>query len=226
MEISVETGDSQLLRFCFENGFSPTKLDSMQLTYCRVRSNPSPAWLDVLFDFDFRQWRTNPRQLSYYQTWNDVLRMGPDCACWWIEHGGHTRDCRGLFEAPQEEPWPGAATFRVLLDNFGIDWFRDSGTLQLAVKNHDLETVKMLLEAGADVNEDVADWNTDIREHRGAPLPALKEAIYAKSDVMIRYLAEHGAKLQRSCIEDPYNTMPEEFRPFRSLVVELGGVNE
>ncbi|KAI4950666.1 hypothetical protein J4E91_004551 [Alternaria rosae] len=224
--ISSERGDTQLLRFCFEIGFSPDYFDSIYFLGWRSRSDPSMEWLDVLFDLDFCKWRTNPQQLNRYPTWSDMVRMGPDATRWWIDHGGSVNRCRGLFWSCHKEPWPGAATFRVLLNHFGIDWFRDSGTLQLAVENHDLETVKILLEAGADVNEDVTDWNTDIREHRAAPLPALATAMYAKSDVMIRYLAEHGAKLRRYYVEDPYKNMPEEFKPFRSLVVELGAVEE
>jgi ankyrin repeat protein len=115
-----------------------------------------------------------------------------------------------------------------LLDQFGVDWFNDSGMLQLAVKNHDMETVKMLVEAGADINELVTDWQTDIREHRAAPLSALHEAMYGKSEKMIRYLAEHGAKLtlRDLHIPDTYNVLRKEFRPFADLIVELGAVQE
>jgi hypothetical protein len=112
------------------------------------------------------------------------------------------------------------------LDQFGIEWFKDSGTLQLAVRNHDMETVKMLLEAGADIDEEVNDWKMDIREQRAAPLPALKEAIYAKSETTIRYLVENGARLSPRYVADPYNNMPEEFKPFKDLVVELGAVRK
>jgi hypothetical protein len=44
--------------------------------------------------------------LNQYQTWTYVLRMGPECARWWIERGGRRRTCRGLFESPQKQPWP------------------------------------------------------------------------------------------------------------------------
>jgi hypothetical protein len=81
----------------------------------------------------------------------------------------------------------------------------------------------MLLDAGADINEDVTDWR-DYRENRAAPLSALHEAVYGKSEEMIRYLIDHGARLSRKDIEDPYNTTPKEFKVFENLVVELGGV--
>jgi hypothetical protein len=152
--------------------------------------------------------------------------MGVDCVRWLIEHGGRTPRARGLFDQGFYRGWPGAPTLRILLDQFGIDWFKNSGALQLAVTNHDFETVKMFVEAGADVNEDVADWQMDIREHRAAPLPALKEAVYAKSETMIRYLVEHGAKVPLEFITDPYNTTPKEYKPFKCLVAELGAVRE
>lgn len=227
MRISTAAGDPQLLRVCFENSFLGTGfLDSEHLLKSRIRNNPSTAWLDVLFDFDFRQWRTNPRQLCEWRTWHHLLYMGADCTRWWIEHGGHAPRARGLFE--HATGWPGAPTVRVLLDHFGVDWFNDSGTLQLAVKNNDFETVKMLVEARADVDEVVTDWQMDIREYRAAPLSALYEALFAKSEKMIQYLAEHGAKLTREelYIPDPYNSLPREYRVFTDLVVELGAVKE
>jgi hypothetical protein len=152
--------------------------------------------------------------------------MGADCTRWWIEHGGRAPQTLGLLDSAPR--WLGAPTVRVLLDQFGVEWFNDSGTLQLAVKNHDFETVKMLVEAGADVNEFPSDWLRDIREHRTAPLSALSMAMYAKSEMMIRYLVEHGAKLtlKQLSIPDPYNTLPKQFRPFADLVVELGAVKE
>jgi hypothetical protein len=231
MRISTAAGDPELLRVCFENGFLGTgyrdwDVDSEHLLHSRIRNNPSTAWLDVLFDFDFRQWRTNPEKLCNWRTWSCLLYMGVDCTRWWIEHGGHTPRARGIFE--HATGWPGAPTMRVLLDQFGVDWFTDSGTLQLAVEKHDFETVKMLVDAGADVNEFPTDWQTDIREHRAAPLSAMQEAIYAKSEKMIRYLVEHGAKLTRKDlhIPDPYNVSRKELRPFRDLVVELGAVKD
>jgi hypothetical protein len=227
IEISTAEGDPQLLRVCFDNGFLGTDWSVAEhLLRSRIRNNPSTAWLDVLFEFDFRQWRTNPQQLCEWRSWHHLLYMGADCIHWWIDHGGRTPRARGVFE--HATGWLGAPTVRILLDQFGVDWFNDSGTLQLAVRNHDLDTVKMLVEAGADVNEFVTDWQMDIREYRAAPLSALHEAVFAKSEKMVRYLAEHGAKLTRKdlCIPDPYNNLPKEYRAFADLVVELGAVKE
>jgi hypothetical protein len=227
MRISTAEGNPELLRICYENGYLGTGyFDSEHLLTSRVRNNPSTEWLDVLFEFDFRQWRTNPEQLCKQRTWFQLLFMGADCTRWWIEHGGRASRARGLFH--NDPGWPGAQTIRVLLDQFGVDWFTDSGTLQLAVEHYDFETVKMLVETGADVNEVPTDWQRDIRERRAAPLSALKMAMYAKSEKMIRYLVEHGAKLPHGslCISDPYNTLPEECKVFRDLIVELGAVEQ
>jgi hypothetical protein len=228
VRIAGGEGDSQLLRFCYENGDLATAYpDPDYLLFARVRNQPSVAWLDVLFEFDYRQWRTNPQQLSNQRTWYHVLMMGADCARWWIEHGGRPAKCRGLFERTgNDRRYPEAKTVRVLLDHFGVEWFNDSGALQLAVENHDFETVKMLVEAGADVNEFPTDWNYDVREHRAAPLEALNMAMYAKSDKIIRYLVEHGARLSCEDVSDPYNTLPEEYKPYRNLIVELGAVED
>jgi hypothetical protein len=230
VRIAGGEGDSQLLRVCYENGhLAKGYPDPEYLLFSRVGNQPSTAWLDVLFEFDYRQWRTNPQQLSDERTWYHVLMMGADCARWWIEHGGRPARCRGLFKrSSNARRYPEAKTVRVLLDEFGIEWFKDSGALQLAVENHDFETVKMLVEAGADVNELPTDWLNDVREHRAAPLQALHVALFAKSEKMIRYLAEHGAKLTLKdlWIPDPYNVLPEEYKVFRDLIVELGAVKE
>jgi hypothetical protein len=227
MRIATEGGNAQLLRVCYENGFPGTHwLDCEYLLDSRTPHNPSTAWLDVLFDFDFRQWRTDPQQLCQWQSWRHLLYMGADCTRWWIAHGGHTPRARGLFE--YATGWPGAPTIRVLLDQFGVDWFTNSGTLQLAVQNLDMETVKMLVEAGADVDEYVEDWQMDERERRAAPLSALQMAAFAKSEEMVRYLVERGAKLtlKQLHIPDTYNTLPKEYRPFMDLVFELGAVKK
>jgi hypothetical protein len=99
VRISKASSDSLLLRLCFENGFSGTGyLDSERLLSSRRGNNPTTAWLDVLFDFDFRQWRTNPQQLSEWRSWRHIIFMGADCVRWWIEHGGRTLRARGIFE--------------------------------------------------------------------------------------------------------------------------------
>lgn len=224
VEISKETGDARLLRLCLGMGYRPTGYnESNGILDCRTEKTPTPEWLNVLYDFDFRQWCSNREQLNKYETWYYILNMGPECTRWWIDHGGRTPSARGLFSGYQPS-WPGAPTFRVLLDHFGINWFINSGTLQLATKKQDFETVKMLVEAGANVNEDVEDWNYDVRENRAAPLPALHMAVYGKSEKMIRYLVDRGARMPRKDIEDPYNLTPKEFKPFEQLVVDLGAV--
>lgn len=227
MEIARTTSNPDLLRICFENGFLATDwLDCQNLLGNRVISNPSTAWLDVLFDFDFMRWRTDPQQLSGLYQWWCIVDMGPDCTRWWIEHGGHVTRARGLLEFKKTVPDPG--TMQILLDRFGIDWFKDSGILQTAAKDDEMESVKMLVDAGADINEYPTDWQSDIREHRAAPLSALQEAMYAKSERMIRYLVEHGATmtLKQLLIPDTFNTLPKEVRDYRDLIVELGGIRE
>ena len=230
LEIANQNGDPELLRICFEIGHPDTIcLDDGYLVGCRYNNNPSTAWLDVLYEFDFQHWRTNPRQLGEWRTWREILFQGPECTRWWIRHGGSTPKLRGLFEyytAPNLKRWPGAASIRILLDHFGIEWFKDSGTLQFAVENHDFAAVKMLVEAGADVNEEVTDWHYDVREYRQAPLPALHQAVYAKSEEMIVYLAAHGAKVRREWTEDKYNTTPEQFKVYKKLVADLGAVKD
>lgn len=225
VEISRETGDAKLLQLCFEMGYVPNGLnESNQILSCRTRTTPSIEWLDVLYEFNFRQWRTDRSQLNQWETWYYVLNMGPDCVRWWINHGGSTSSARDLFWK-HEPGWPGPDSFRILLDHFGLDWFNNSGTLQLAAKKQDFATVSMLVEAGANVNEDVEDWTFDIRENRRAPLPALYMAMFAKSENMIRYLIGHGAKLPRKEINDPYDRTPQDVKVFKDLIIELDGID-
>jgi hypothetical protein len=225
VQIALIEGNAQLLRLCYEEGYLPTDyFDLLHLLSRRCDHNPSTAWLDVLYEHDYRQWRTDPQQLGQTHTWRYISWMGPDCIRWWLNHGGHVSKAQGLFEFAGRGRWPGHASIRVLLDHFGIEWFENSGTLQFAVQARDLDTVRMMVEAGADVNERVEDWQTDIREHPLGPLPALQTALYAKSEEALRYLVEHGATVPRKDIEHSY--MPSEFVPFRDLIVKLGGVDE
>ena len=129
-EISKETGDSRLLRLCLGMGHRLTGYnESNRILDCRTEKTPTTEWLDVLYDFDFRQRRTNREQLNKYETWYYIFNMGPECTRWWIDHGGRTPSARGLFSSYQQPGWPGAPTFRVLLEQFGIKWFINSGTL-------------------------------------------------------------------------------------------------
>lgn len=216
-------GTPELLRLCLEMGPLPSRYThSDWLLSQRVDNNPTREWLEVLFDFDFREWRTEPQQLNKWETWRHILKMNAECTRWWIDHGGYTSSARGLFF--EDHGWPGPATFHLLLKKFGVEWFADSGTLQLAVSRLDFETVKMLVEAGADVNERVTDWQRDIREGRAAPLSALHKAVYAKSEEMIRYLAGRGAKLPRKFVYDEHNPRRFELKPYLDLVIELGAL--
>lgn len=221
------TGNPQILRICFQN--DPGGVihdDDVSLMYDRVDKNPNTEWLDVLYDFDYRHWRTDPRSLCEQTSWFHLLFMGADCARWWIEHGGSAARARGIFDYAARWPWLGAGPTRVVLDQFGIDWFTDSGWLQLAAKNNDFESIKMLVEVGADVNEKPTAWNRDVREYSTTPLSALHEAVYAKSAELIWYLVEHGATLEQEYIDDKWNTRPKEYKPFVDMVVELGAVRE
>lgn len=50
--------------------------------------------------------------------------------------------------------------------------------------------------------------------------------MYAKSDEMLRFLAEHGEKLERGPIPRCFNSALKDSRPFTDLVAELGAVKE
>ena len=60
--------------------------------------------------------------------------------------------------------------------------------LYYAIRQHNLENVKKLIEAGADVNDPV------IHHHGGLERPIL-EAVYREDLEIVRYLLEHGAEI-------------------------------
>ncbi|KAF2756599.1 hypothetical protein EJ05DRAFT_512233 [Pseudovirgaria hyperparasitica] len=220
--VSTQEGFPKLFNVCLEKGFQPTEYIDQLSIMRSARRKHSLEWLEVLFNADFRNWKTNRENLCQWNTWSEIFRMGPECVRWWIDRGCRTKSARGLFE--HDSTWPGVATFSVLLEEFGIDWFKDSGTLQIAARNKDLGTVALLLNAGADVNEEVTDWSRDVREHRAAPLTALHEALYARSEETVRYLVEHGARLPRKYVADPYNLVPKDVKVLMGLVESLGAI--
>jgi hypothetical protein len=97
----------------------------------------------------------------------------------------------------------------------------DSRTLQLAAGDHDLETMKMLLEPGAGINENLTDWQTDVRECLVAPLSTLYMVVFAKPDEMICCLVEHGVRLPHEDITDPHNSLPKGYRVFMNTMTKL-----
>lgn len=113
---------------------------------------------------------------------------------------------------------------RILLDKLGIEWFKNSGALQLAVRERDYDTAKLLVESGADVNE-VLDWPADYREGDYTPSEALLGAIFKKNEEMVRWLVARGAKLQRKHIEDSY-FFQGEYKEFGDLIKALDAVGE
>jgi hypothetical protein len=99
---------------------------------------------------------------------------------------------------------PCPASTRLLLDDYGITWFEDSGWLQRAVHKANLASVKVLVEDGTDINETRSPWMECMRGGCASPLCALVESMYCDDSdkEMMSYLLEHGARLRYDEVRD------------------------
>ncbi|KAF2754842.1 hypothetical protein EJ05DRAFT_488981 [Pseudovirgaria hyperparasitica] len=193
---AAREGNFDLFSYCIDHG-ADISAGTRILNYIHPSTNDT-RWLDLLHDLDFMQWKTKPKNLSYSRSYWPILQMGPECIRWWLHHGGTQH--RARYSVEHAQYLPPAPAIRVFLEHFGLAWFRDSGFLQFACQKGDMESVVLLVEAGADVNEDVTPLGDDLREGPVYVGRALDMALIGGHDALFRYLLQRGARVRRSCV--------------------------
>lgn len=217
--VAALVGSDSLLSFCLHHG--ATIKHEPEFLAVMKSSKPGNATLDLLLEFDFEEWKTKGLSTSMYL----ALSWGPGATRWFLGHGAKN-SARDLV---YYWPIPSSDVVKVLLDHYGIDWFKGSCFLQFAAKKPDIQIVKMLAKAGADVNENPTPFG-DPREGY-EPYCALIEAMVAdayktQQDDTVRFLVDHGARLTRQDLKRYFFRPSPAMEKMIQVVESMGGIVE
>jgi ankyrin repeat protein len=156
----------------------------------------------------------NAKEKNFGQTALMWAAGHPDATRLLIEHGADVHAVSKVWEITATIYTPTTST----IGKTGIPWNNDGtwtnqqggqNPLMFAVQHHDLESVRMLLDAGVDVNSAAADGTTPLLASlykwdplgkefvpgKGAPAPSGSSARFGADVPMAAFLLDHGAKV-------------------------------
>lgn len=189
--------DAEVLRFCVQMGAS---LDDRNTSIALEYATRSPALLDVLYEYDWRDMRTSKLAFNRLLEWS--LHTGPEELSWFLNHGAKV-DKDTIRHAVHGAPVK-AACIEALIHRFGVKLFKGSRLLQSAAKRGRNDIVQVLLDAGVDVDELVSRPGFDDGESEAT---ALYEAVYKQHEETIQLLLRYGADPEREvCEQNGLNT--------------------
>jgi hypothetical protein len=182
-----------IFKYCLSHGAS---LDQSVEKAIRTPINPSVVplrltqprewsipFLDALYEIDWERIQSSRKALG---NWLQP-RFSPEVIAWFFDHGAEIGP--GFFTHMSHFPVP-AATVQDLLERTGIAHFRHSGVLQRAAGRGETDVVKILLDAGAAINE--GPFGSDGRE--SGPRNAIFEAVKGQHIETTRLLLNRGAE--------------------------------
>ncbi|EME84104.1 uncharacterized protein MYCFIDRAFT_173153 [Pseudocercospora fijiensis CIRAD86] len=178
--------DVAVLQLCLQLGAS---LDNRHTSMAIEYAARGPTLLDLLYKYDWRGMRTSESAFNRLVEWS--LRTGPDELTWFLEHGAKI-DKDTIRRAVRGAPLK-TSCVQVLIERYGVNLLKGTRLLQSAAKRGRCDMIKLLLNAGLDVNELVS--RSSHGEGEGE-LTALYEAVYKQHEDAIQVLLEYGA--------DPY----------------------
>ena len=185
--------DAQVLRSCLQKGASLSDRNTCIALEFAPRGS---ALLDVLYEYDWKDIRTSRLAFNRMVQWS--LHTGPEELSWFISKGAKI-DKEVIRHAAHGTPVK-AACIALLLSRFGVDLFRGTRLLQSAAKRGRNESVKILLDAGVNVDELVPPSPT--HEDGEAELTALYEAVYKHHEDTVRLLLQYGADPEKPVCEE------------------------
>lgn len=154
-----------------------------------IRSTQPRAWsipfLDALYELDWDNIRSSRKALGRWLQES----FSPEVLAWFFDHGAEVTP--DFFEHMSHFPVP-AVTVQDFLERSSIASFKYSGVLQRAAGRSETDVVKLLLDAGADIN--AGPFGGDEREPRSGP--AIKEAVKRRHVETAKLLLERGADTQ------------------------------
>lgn len=189
--LAAYKGHIEILRLCLDEGAIFDRYLDSATVHGLLYSPRDPTALDTL-------WAANWRDMQHSQKALDELVRGSAARSddamlnWLLDHGARINS-----DAICTVSLPGRrlSTVSICLAKCGITSFKGWGALQYAAGSGDMELVKLLLNAGAGIEE--MPYQLDMREP--GPYTALYQAVLGQQVEMIRFLLERGAKVDTPC---------------------------
>ncbi|CAK4034965.1 uncharacterized protein RCC_09715 [Lecanosticta acicola] len=189
--------DAEVLRFCLQMGATLSDRNtSVALEYAAR----GPALLHVLYEYDWRDMRTSTLAFNRLLEWS--LHTGPEELNWFLIHGARI-DKETIRHAVHGAPLK-AACIQVLVDRLGVELFNGTRLLQSAAKRGRNDIVKVLLDAGVNVDELIPPSPT--HEDGEVELTALYEAVYKRHEETVQLLLQRGADPNKQVCAEGLNT--------------------
>ncbi|KAK5134014.1 hypothetical protein LTR08_007019 [Meristemomyces frigidus] len=140
--------------------------------------------------------RTTPPSLDALA--RQALYGSPSELLWYLDHGAQLS--KHVLTSTAFRPLSSAAA-TIIIHRFGVSIFAGTGVLQLAARQGNVELVHALLEAGADVDEEMHGFCTDSdgwgEGSAGPPTLALRDAIWGRHADVVGTLLGFGARVER-----------------------------
>ena len=189
--LAAYKGHAEILRLCLDEGAIFDKYLDKATSHGLLYSPRDPTMPDTLWAVNWRDMQHSQKVLDELVI-RSVARSDDTLLNWLLDHGARINsDAIRIASHPPNR----LSTVSICLANCGITSFKGWGALQYAAGSGDMELAKLLLNAGADV-EDVP-YQLDIREP--GPFTALYEAVLGQHMEMIKFLLERGAKVDTRC---------------------------
>lgn len=161
----------------------------------------SLPFLEALYSIDWKSIQSSRKALGKRLSY----RASPEVITWLFDHGA---EIGPDFFAHMSNFAILVATIQLLLEHTSIALFRRSGVLQHAAGRGESDVVRLLLDAGANVNEDGAVGGD---EREPGPRTALYEAVKGKHIETARFLLDRGANMR----------CPYSWHPFRQVTTSV-----
>lgn len=175
--------NANVFRYCLKQG----AVFDLEVDKASARAS-SPQMLKLLYDANWRNIKTDHDALDKVLT--SSVGKGQSCVAFLLDQGARVQPTTlstAAFNPPSGADVP---TMALLLSRGGQQ--KNSGALQLAAGRGRLDMVKLLLDAGADIDEIATNAPGDRMD--GWPATALHEAIAGSRVEVVRYLLAHGAR--------------------------------
>jgi hypothetical protein len=189
--LAAHEGHAEILRLCLDEGATFDRYLDWATSHGLLYSPRDPTMLDTLWEVNWRDMQHSQKALDDLVT-RCVTRSDDTMLNWLLDHGAWINS-----DAICAVSLPGIrlSTVSICLAKCGITSFKGWGALQYAAGSGDMELAKLLLNAGADIEE--MPYQLDMREP--GPFTALYQAVLGQQVEMIRFLLERGAKVDTPC---------------------------